>query len=262
MLLTRAQFIDKFFQAAYKGRCLLVGFNLPFDLSRIAFDVAPARGRFAGGFSLGLGSYLDDQGRERRDQYRPRVGIKHIDSKRALKGFMARNRPDKADLIPEDSSNGRPEPGFIFRGHFLDLRTLAFVLTDRGHSLETACKAFGVEHEKIKVPSHGVVTEEYIDYNRRDVQATSDLAQKLLAEYDRNPVALQVTKAYSPASLGKSYLGGNGDYTDPATPTGFSKAFIRVCTVRIFRRSHECSHPKILRSGCLHRFSIDVSHRK
>ena len=38
---------DKF-QAAYKGRCLLVGFNLPFDLSRIAFDVAPARGRFSG----------------------------------------------------------------------------------------------------------------------------------------------------------------------------------------------------------------------
>src|SRR5947209_7262844 len=206
LLLTRAQFIDKFFQAGYKVRCLLVGFNLPFDLSRIAFDVAPARGRFAGGFSLGLGSYLDDQGCERRDQYRPRIGIKHIDSKRALKGFMARNRPDTVDLSPEDSVNGRPEPGFIFRGHFLDLRTLAFVLTDKGHSLETACKAFGVENEKVKASSHGILSEAYIDYNRRDVQATSELAHKLLAEYDRNPVTLQVTKAYSPASLGKSYL--------------------------------------------------------
>ena len=30
-LLTRSQFVDKFYQAVYKGRCLLVGFNLPFD---------------------------------------------------------------------------------------------------------------------------------------------------------------------------------------------------------------------------------------
>ena len=45
-----------------------------------------------------------------------------------------------------------------FRGHFLDLRTLAFVLTDRGHSLDSACKAFGVEQRKITVERHGVVT--------------------------------------------------------------------------------------------------------
>ena len=31
---------------------------------------------------------------------------------------------------------GKPEDDYIFRGHFLDLRTLAFALTDRGYSLE------------------------------------------------------------------------------------------------------------------------------
>src|ERR1022692_2967212 len=66
-LLTRSQFVDKFYTAVYKGRCLLVGFNLPFDLSRIACDFTTARGRFAGGFSLGLWSYIDDTGRERGD---------------------------------------------------------------------------------------------------------------------------------------------------------------------------------------------------
>ena len=35
LLLTLGEFLEKTFRAAYKGRCLLVGFNLPFDLSRL-----------------------------------------------------------------------------------------------------------------------------------------------------------------------------------------------------------------------------------
>jgi hypothetical protein len=209
-LLTRSQFVDKLFKAVYKGRCLLVGFNLPFDISRIACDFTTARGRFGGGFSLGLWSYDEEAGRERDDHYRPRIGIKHIDSKRALKGFTARKKPDETDLIPEDSVTGEPEKGYIFRGHFLDLRTLAFALTDKGYSLEDACVAFGVKHGKQKFSKHGEVTEEYIDYNRRDVLATSELAVKLLEEYDKHPITLQATKAYSPASIGKAYLRAMG----------------------------------------------------
>jgi hypothetical protein len=185
---------------------LLVGFNLPFDLSRIAGDVAPARGRFAGGFSLGLWFYTDKSGRKRRHQNRPRIGIKQIDSKRALKGFTGQNNPDKSDLIPEGSETGAPEEGYKFRGHFVDLRTLAFALTDQSYSLESACEAFGIEHGKQHTARHGEVMEEYIDYNRRDVLATSELTLKLLEEYEKHGLSLQVTKAYSPASIGKAYL--------------------------------------------------------
>ena len=92
----------------------------------------------------------------------------------------------------------------------LDLRTLAFALTDRSYSLESACQAFGVEHGKQHVAKHGVVTKNYIDYNRRDVQATSELAVKLLAEHAKHPINLQPTKAYSPASIGKGYLRAMG----------------------------------------------------
>src|SRR5438128_4886549 len=139
-LRTRREFIDIIYRAVYKGRCLLVGFNLPFDLSRIAYDFKSARGRFAGGFSLGIWSYIDEMGREQGDQFRPRIGIKHIDSKRALKGFTGRNQPDGTDLIPEGSQTGKPEKGYKFRGHFLDLRTLAFALTDKSYTLESACE--------------------------------------------------------------------------------------------------------------------------
>lgn len=112
--------------------------------------------------------------------------IKHIDSKRALKGFTARNSPDESDLIPEGSLTGKPEPGYAFGGYFLELRRLAFSLTDESHTLEAACKTFSADHPKQKANKHGEITPEYLDYNRRDVLATYELACKLLEEYDRH----------------------------------------------------------------------------
>jgi hypothetical protein len=205
-LLTVREFLKDLFDDAYRGRCLLVAFNHPFDLSRIAFDFASARKRYAGGFSLGLWTYVTQNGEIRRHPYRPRVAIKHIDSKRALIGFTGRQEPDSEDLIPEGSPTGRPEADYIFRGHFLDLRTLAFALTDRGHSLESACEAFNVEHAKKPVSEHGKVTKKYINYNRRDVLATTELAFKTLEEYGKHNISTQVTKVFSPASIGKGYL--------------------------------------------------------
>jgi len=200
-LLTRDQFVDKLFKDAYKGRCLLIAFNFPFDISRVAYNFTNARRRFAGGFSLDLWPYL-----EGRNRFRPSICIKHIDSKRALKGFTRREEPDEEDLIPEGSTTGKPEEDYAFRGHFLDLRTLAFALTDRSYTLERACDDFGVEHGKQRAVRHGIVTDKYVKYNRRDVLATSELAIKLLEEFDKHDIDLQETKAYSPASIGKAYL--------------------------------------------------------
>lgn len=205
-LLTLRGFLKELYQNVYKARNLFVAFNHPFDLSRVAHDYGAARGRYTGGFSLGLWTYVDKHGRVRRNAHRPRVIIKHIDSKRALIGFTARKNPDREDLIPEDSLTGKPKKGHKFRGNFLDLRTLAFALTDRGDSLNSACQAFGVEHGKKKAARHGTITAKYIDYNRRDVLATTELAIKLREEYDKHRISLQVTKAFSPASIGKGYL--------------------------------------------------------
>jgi hypothetical protein len=208
--LSRAEFLKRFFKLAYKGRVLVVGFNLPFDLARLAYDVKAARRQFVGGFSLRLWSYRDAANVERRHRFRPDIAIKHLDSKRALIGFTDRIEADEEDQIPDDSETGAPDPDYVFRGHFLDLRTLAFALTDRGHTLKSACEAFAVVNEKQSTTHHGTITDAYIDYNRRDVLATSELAIKLLEEYDRHPINLQVTKAFSPASIGKAYLRAMG----------------------------------------------------
>lgn len=206
-LISRREFLSKvFWPVAYKGRGLVVGFNLPFDLSRIAVGSGAARGAYyGGGFSLMLWDYEKD-GKWRENRFRPRMVIKSIDSKRSLMGFTKRHSPDQDDLIPEDSRHGRPDPGYVFPGHFIDLRAFAFALTNQSHSLASACHAFGVEHRKLAVEEHGVITSEYIDYTRRDVLATYELLEKLLAEHHRHPIALAPTKAFSPASVGKAYL--------------------------------------------------------
>ncbi len=225
-LLTLAAFLEKLYRAAYKGRCLLVAFNFPFDISRVACDYGNAQRRFLGGFSLVLWQYRDKRKGQTAHPYRIRVAIKHIDSKRAFKAFTGAKDPDEIDQIPEGSTTGKPDERYTFRGHILDPRTLAYALTDRSHSLESACEAFGVEHGKTKAKRHGVVTEDYVDYNRRDVLATAELAEKLLAEYERHPIPLQATKAYSAASIGKAYLRAMGIAPVMQRQPEFEKRFL------------------------------------
>jgi hypothetical protein len=200
-LLTASEMRGLIYVAAYKNRALVVCFNLPFDLSRLAIDWTGTRGgktraqrrasSFEGGFTL---RYFLHDGKPSR--YRPELRIKTIDSKRALKQFST---PHEI----EDSE--RDAEGLPFRGHLLDLRTVAFALTDRGHSLESACAAFGVDYIKREV-EHGEITPEYVDYCREDVAATAKLFEAVAAEYRRHPIDLQITKAFSPASIGKAYL--------------------------------------------------------
>jgi hypothetical protein len=200
-------FRKELYTDAYKTRCLLVAFNHPFDLSRIAQGFTTARREpYSGGFSLSIWTYQDKHGNTRRDPNRPCIDIKQIDSKRALIGFTGRRKPDREDRIPENSSSTKPDDKYVFRGHFLDLRTLTFALTDQGHTLASACSAFEVENPKLKAAKHGEISSAYIDYNRRDVLATAQLGTKALQEFNKHPVSLQATKVFSPASIGKGYL--------------------------------------------------------
>lgn len=208
-LLTRREFLDLFYQLAYKARCHVVGFELPNLISQLACDAKPARGFYAGGFSFCLWTYKDRRGRELPDGFRPRVCIKRVDGNRSLIGFTGRNSPDQVDLIPEGSPSGKPQPGYKFRGHFLDLRTLAFALTDEGYSLQSACEAFGVDHRKEAIP-HGSITKESIDDLHRDVLAISELATKLVSEFAKHPIPVSPTHVLSPAGIGKGYLRAMG----------------------------------------------------
>jgi hypothetical protein len=195
-LMSRDHFIRCiFFPSICELDATVVGFHLPFDLSRLAVNCGEARGRHYGGFSFAMLDYVDAHGERHPDEYYARVCVKAFDSKRSTIAL----------------SGGREEhKGKGTRGRFLDARTFAFALTNTSHSLASACTAFGVKHGKTSTNEHGRITPAYIDYNRRDVLATGELLEQLRAEFDRHPIELDPCSTYSPASIAKAYLSALG----------------------------------------------------
>lgn len=184
------EFVDRvFLPEVYSNRTLCVGFNLPFDLSRLAISWGNARGKNEGGFSFKL----------TEDPQYPRLVIKHLDSTKAFIQFT--NGFSRAD------GNSRSRKGSNrFRGHFLDLRTFSFALTNEKHTLDSACRYFGAEIGKTATDDHGKVTKEYLEYNINDVNATYSLYKKTIEEFEKYHLDIPPTKIYSPASIGKAYF--------------------------------------------------------
>jgi hypothetical protein len=234
---TRDAFVrEVFLPEVYDLGALCVGFNLPFDLSRLAVRAAAGRGRRRDRFTF----YLTPS------KYDPPIRIEARDSKSAFIEFGS---------YRDIGYQRREATGHtVFSGRFLDLRTLVGALTGEGHSLESACEAFGVQHGKVPVERHGVVTRDYLDYNRRDVQASWELYLALLEEWHRHPfarvptpveverdsAALLITRAYSPATIGKAYLRAMNIRPRLEHQPGFPKQFLGRSMVAYFGGRSEC----------------------
>jgi hypothetical protein len=179
----------------HRERCDIVGFNLLFDVGRLAAYWAPAEDDYYGGWSLGIwGSYGPD-GKWHAAARHPRLRAKAIDPRRTL--F-------------EWGSIGEDPDYWKGRGRFVDLRTLAFALTDRGHTLESACHAFDVPFHKAKV-KHGTITSRLLAYALKDVEATARLYFACLDELARHEgIDLEPHRLYSPATIGARYLDAMG----------------------------------------------------
>ncbi|MGA8222510.1 MAG: DNA polymerase [Candidatus Acidiferrales bacterium] len=185
--MTRSTFINRVFWDSVRKGQPIIGFNLPFDLSRLA--VRAANGR-KGSWSLVLSFRKSRKtGELVANADRPRIVINSMNSKMA---FIKLGSILHRDEWPKES-------------RFLDLRTLGWAIRNEAFSLERACKGFGVEG-KIKHKPTGRVTLKEIDYCRGDVAATARLLNAMKAEFDQNPIELQPEKAYSPASIAKAYL--------------------------------------------------------
>lgn len=185
-IMSRHDWVDRVLFRAMGIGAVTVGFNLPFDLSRIAVGAGPGVGDNYGAFSLKV---WDVEG------FRPNITIRNLDSKKSLISATGFNR------TPPGWKNPR----------FLDLRTLTSAITDRGFSLKSACEQWGVKNGKTEVNEHGVITDDYIDYCRRDVEATTGLLGKVVRDFESYRVPdLGADRALSGASLAKATLKGFG----------------------------------------------------
>jgi hypothetical protein len=180
----------------HRDRCDIVGFNLLFDLGRLARYWAPGQRRNAGGYSLGFVGEFDENGKWKDQRFHARLQIRAIDPRRSLISWSTRTKNDP------DPARGR--------GRFVDLRTLTFALTDRPHTLETACAAFGDPYEKAEV-DYATLTPELLGYALDDVRHTGLLYGHCLEELARHEgVNLEPHRLYSPATVGTRYLEAMG----------------------------------------------------
>ena len=200
-LLTRDQFVDSVLYGS--GRDVgaqIVGFNLPFDISRLAIDHASARRSIRGGFSFQL------SGKEGRAN----VAIKHLSQKAALIRFTGEKseKTEEVDEIDPDTPHESEEPGDPDRGYFVDVKTLAAALTSSSHSLASLSELLDVPTKKADSEEHGgPLTPDYVRYGLRDVQTTWECFDALAQRF--TSFGLDEAGAYdlySEASLGKAYL--------------------------------------------------------
>lgn len=183
-LYTLEDFIDEiFYPELITMKSLCVGFNLPFDLSRLARHWGEARGNQKGWFTFQLSE----------NKLSPWIKIKHIDSS---KSFIQFSKPRFKGRIVNSH-----------KGYFLDLKTLASIFSDNKKiTLKKAGEFFKCSIQKSEAEEHGKVNEEYINYNLNDTLATFDLYLKLIEHHKIYNINAPITKIFSSATLGKYAL--------------------------------------------------------
>jgi hypothetical protein len=182
---------DILLKYGYTRHASVVGFNLPFDISRIAINHGSARRDKRGGFSFLLSNSKEH----------PRIRVKHLSPKAAMIDF---SKPGEQDTPRGMRKRGKTVP--IYRGHFVDIKTLAAALLSRQFSLRTLAEALDTPTQKHDTDEHGEITEAYLDYARADVQVTWECYQALTRRYARHGLSQAVSKILSEATIGKAYL--------------------------------------------------------
>ena len=180
-----------FLKYGYVRRATVVGFNFPFDISRISVAHGPARRGMRGGFSFDLTGNPED----------PRVRVKHLSPRAALIDFGVPGE--------QQNSRGRRRRGLRVpphRGHFVDLKTLGAALLSRRFSLQSLATYLGTKAQKHETDEHGKVTEEYLAYARADVQVTWECFRALMDRYAEHGLSRSADRMLSEASIGKAYL--------------------------------------------------------
>ena len=200
-LRTRESFVDDvFFKRAFDLRATIVGFNLPFDISRLAISHATARtpvdsiaSAMHGGFTFKLST----------QKIYPNVRVKHLSQRTALISFAA--------TMQQRDSRGHRRRDLqtpVRRGHFIDVKTLAGALFARGFSLASLSQFLKVENPKLDFDDFdGPITDDMVRYAVRDVQATWECYRDLIGRVVRLGLSRTIPeKIYSEASIGKGYL--------------------------------------------------------
>jgi hypothetical protein len=193
--MTVGEFVENvFFKIGYDLRALIIGFNPPFDISRLAIYHGASPGRvMKGGFSFRLSPH----------RYWPNIQIKHLSARVSLIRFTTRPGRIAGRGMRRRKFRIPPQPGY-----FIDVRTFAAAMTSRSFSLAGSADFLGTETRKLETHEHGKsVTRDYLVYAKQDVQVTWECFCALRRKFDEhNFTQTRPHKVFSEASIGKAYF--------------------------------------------------------
>lgn len=194
--MTSSQFVEEFYDKAYRNELCVIGLNLPFDLSRLL----PSSDSWSRGTGKQKGSFILKPSSER-----PGIRIYHLGMGKNLYSL------EKFTII---NDKGRRTTSRAYEKlHFLDLQQLAgALLGPGGHSLDALGKTLNIPRHlrKLDRPEEADYRprKETLDYSLQDVLATYSVYTRLRGLYEKHDLT-SVTRVWnlvSGASLGKAYL--------------------------------------------------------
>ena len=192
-MITLKQFREEILlKIGYRGNGSIIGFNLPFDIARIALGAGIARGSMRGGFTFPLSEWKSE----------PNIRVKHLNSSASLIDF---SKPGK-QLV----GRGMRKRGLQAnhnRGAFFDVKTMAAALLTFRGSLKALAERLQTKSQKLETKEHGgPITFAYLDYARADVQTTWECFEALSKMYAEFELDTPLHRILSEASIGKALL--------------------------------------------------------
>ncbi len=188
-VLSKDEFVTNvFYPYVYEARAKCVGFDLPYELSRLAASWGTAR-KIQNAFSMKLVEGIPRI---------PAIRIKSIDSNVAFIQF--------ATPLRTKSEKKKVPTHKVYRGYFLDLKTLGYVMSNESFDgIVNVAKAFGVD---ANLQSKKGITDDAVRNNVEKTLVLHNLYCKFIAVLQDTFLVKpnNANKLYSPASIGKLYL--------------------------------------------------------
>lgn len=203
---SRTEFADGELWTVLRTGAVIVNFNAPFELSRLALAFPEAKNKNTG-WAMELWKY-----RGQREKLKPKLRIKPKDSRSAFINL----------------AGGDPTNRLIYRGRFLDLSVLGWALRNKHLDLNGFLRSFGLKKKMLHEPT-GRVTVRELAYGRRDTEQTVALLNAMKREYDGFRLKkLTPENAMSAASITKAFL-DDMHIKEPAQKFHVSDAVLGKC---------------------------------
>jgi hypothetical protein len=186
---SKDEFVAKvFYPYVYEARAKCIGFDLPYELSRLAASWGTAR-KIQYAFSIKLVDGIPCL---------PAIKIKSINSNVAFIQFATplRTKSEKKQ-IPTHK---------VYRGYFLDLKTLGYAMSNKSFDgIDEVAKTFGVD---TNLKNKKGITEDAIKNNVDKTLTVHNIHCKIISVLEDTFLVKpnDSNKLYSPASIGKLYL--------------------------------------------------------